>query len=67
MGEEDTFYLEGATRLLKSSLENLKSDAVVELVPGRDHGSLLDGALRARIAREMAEAFRTSKPAQPAP
>jgi hypothetical protein len=60
MGSEDTFYLEGATRLLKQTLERLGSDAVVEIVAGRDHGTLLDRALRARIAREMAEAFRRS-------
>ena len=35
MGEEDTFYLEGATALLKESLAELGSDAVVELFPGR--------------------------------
>ena len=33
------------------------SDAVVEVVPGRDHGTLLP-PLRERIAREMAEQFR---------
>src|SRR5262249_40412537 len=36
MGEQDTFYLEGATKLLKTSLEKLGSDAVVEIVPGKD-------------------------------
>jgi pimeloyl-ACP methyl ester carboxylesterase len=54
MGEEDTFYLEGATKLLQLSMRKLGSDAVVELFPGRNHGSLLDQALRQRIAREMA-------------
>jgi hypothetical protein len=58
MGTEDNFYLEGATRLLKKTLTDLGSDAVVELFPGRDHGSLLDSGLRARIAQELAEAFR---------
>jgi len=58
MGEKDNFYLEGATRLLKAALADLGSDAVVEEFPGRDHGTLLDRALRARIASEMAEAFR---------
>jgi hypothetical protein len=58
MGAEDTFYLDGATRLLKQALADLGSDAVVEVFPGRDHGSLLDGQLRGRIAREMAEKFR---------
>ena len=31
MGGEDTFYLEGATRLLKQSLTRLGSDAVIEI------------------------------------
>jgi len=34
-GELDTFYLDGATRLLKDSLARLKSDAVVEIFPGK--------------------------------
>jgi len=54
MGDEDTFYLEGATRLLQTSLKQLGSDAKVELFPGRDHGNLMDAALRKRIAGEMA-------------
>src|SRR5205823_178779 len=32
MGGEDTFYLEGATRLLGDTLKKLGSDAVVEIV-----------------------------------
>lgn len=58
MGAVDTFYLDGATRLLQQSLKKLGSDAAVEIFPGRDHGSLLDTKLRARIAREMAATFR---------
>jgi hypothetical protein len=57
-GGEDTFYLEGAVRLLKESLAKLGSDAVVEIVPGRDHGTLLDRKMRERIASEMAAQFR---------
>jgi S-formylglutathione hydrolase FrmB len=57
-GTKDHFYLERATLLLKKSLERLGSDAVVELFEGRDHGNLLDAALRRRIAREMAEQYR---------
>jgi hypothetical protein len=57
MGELDTFYLEGATRLLKESLERLGSDAVVEIHPGKDHGSLMTSELRERIRKEMAEAY----------
>lgn len=55
MGDLDTFYLEGATRLVGQRLKELKSDAVVELFPGRDHGSILNKALSDRIDREMHE------------
>ena len=64
MGEEDTFYLEGATRLLKESLANLKSDAVVELFPKKNHGNLVDAALRKRINEEMAAAARKLEKAE---
>lgn len=60
MGEEDTFYLEGATRLLKKSLEELKSDAVVELFPGKTH-NLVDAKLRERMNKEMAAAFKNQQ------
>ena len=53
MGDTDTFYLEGATRLLKESLERLGSDAQIEIVAGRDHSSILDDQLAARLDREM--------------
>jgi S-formylglutathione hydrolase FrmB len=58
MGGEDTFYLEGATKLLQESLARLGSDAKVEIVPGKDHGTLMDRPMRERIAREMAEQAR---------
>jgi S-formylglutathione hydrolase FrmB len=62
MGSDDTFYLEGATALLKESLTKLGSDAVVEIVPGKDHGTILDTALRDRIHKEMAEMYRRKYP-----
>ncbi|MEK6675654.1 MAG: alpha/beta hydrolase [Planctomycetota bacterium] len=37
-GEKDTFYLEGAVRLLQQTLTELKSDAEVIIVPGMAHG-----------------------------
>lgn len=55
MGDMDTFYLEGATRLVGERLKSLGSDAVVELVPGRDHGTVLDRDLAGRIDREINE------------
>lgn len=54
---EDNFYLEGAARLLKQSLAALGSDAIVEIIPGRDHMNLLTRELRDRIRAEMASAF----------
>ena len=55
MGAEDNFYLDGAVRYLKRSLTQLGSDAVVEIFPGRDHGTLMQKDLRGRIRKEMAE------------
>ena len=52
-GDLDTFYLEGAVKLLKESLAKLGSDAVVEIVPDRDHSTLLDAKLAQRLDREM--------------
>lgn len=57
MGELDTFYLNGATQLLKESLDKLGSDAVVEIHPGKDHGSLMTPDLLRRIRAEMTTAF----------
>ncbi|MEX2287385.1 MAG: alpha/beta hydrolase-fold protein [Planctomycetaceae bacterium] len=62
MGGVDTFYLEGATMLLKQSLASLGSDAVVEIHADRTHGDLLTAELRQRIRREMADAFLKSHP-----
>jgi hypothetical protein len=64
MGSEDTFLLEGAVKLLKESQARLGSDAVVEIIPGRDHSSLLfDPAVTKRMAAEAAAAFRRHHPA----
>jgi Putative esterase len=62
MGDQDTFYLEGATMLLKKSLERLGSDAVVEIHEGKDHGTLLTRELRDRIRHEMTAAFLEHHP-----
>jgi hypothetical protein len=56
-GGEDTFYLEGAVVLLKEALKKLGSDAVIEIVPDKDHGNLLSTKMRERIAREMADQY----------
>lgn len=57
MGDQDTFYLDGATKLLKESLAKLGSDAVVEIHPGKDHSTLMTGGLRDRITREMSDRY----------
>jgi hypothetical protein len=57
VGDLDTFYLEGAVKLLKQSLEALGSDAVVEIHPDRDHTTIVMGGLHERIDREALESF----------
>ncbi len=57
MGDLDTFYLNGATALLKKTLADLGSDAQVEMVPGKDHSNLMTKELRDRQKREMLEAY----------
>ena len=53
-GTEDTFYLDGAVKLLKKELAALGSDAEVEMVPG-DHFTMLTSELQQKMDREMAE------------
>lgn len=57
-GSDDTFYLEGAVELLKQSLAKLGSDAVIEIVPGRDHRTLMDAELAQRLNLEMTATAR---------
>ena len=64
-GGLDTFYLEGAVKLLKESLAKLGSDAVVEIIPDKDHGSLMSPELAKRLDREMKAAVGDLLPAQP--
>ena len=61
-GEKDTFYLEGAVRLLKQTLDELGSDAVVEILEGRNHRNVADAALGQRIVRELHAAFALHHP-----
>ena len=61
MGDKDTFYLEGATRLLGDTLKKLGSDAIVVLFAGKDHSNLMDAELRARISKEMAQSLQKGK------
>jgi len=64
-GDLDTFYLEGAVKLLKESLAMLGSDAVVEIVPDRDHSNLMDSQLAQRLDREIHLAVSDVFPASP--
>jgi pimeloyl-ACP methyl ester carboxylesterase len=66
MGDMDTFYLEGAVKLLKESLIMLGSNADVEIVPGRDHGTLVDPELAKRLDREMNAAVKDVRSANSA-
>jgi S-formylglutathione hydrolase FrmB len=61
-GEFDTFYLDGATRLLKQSLADLKSDAIVEIVPGKNHFDLLTPDLQMRMRAEIVARFLKHHP-----
>ena len=61
MGDKDTFYLEGATRLLGDTLKKLGSDATVVLFAGKDHSNLMDAEMRARISKEMAQSLQKGK------
>jgi hypothetical protein len=60
MGTQDTFYLEGAVELLQKDMKALGSDEKIELFPG-DHGTVLTRALRTRIDKEMAAAWRARR------
>jgi hypothetical protein len=59
IGSKDDFSFDGAVGLLKQSLAALGSDAVVEIVPGKDHFAMFfDPSINARIAAEMTETLR---------
>ncbi|HVX65096.1 MAG TPA: hypothetical protein VHA11_00765, partial [Bryobacteraceae bacterium] len=66
-GDADTFHLEEAVRMLCAFLKDKGSDAVCELVPGRDHMNLYEpyrtypDGLEMRIAAEMRARFEGSK------
>lgn len=73
MGDVDTFYLEGATKLVAATLKELGSDADVRIVPGRDHSNVLDRELADRIDDQIRETLKRNgfelpgKPAADAP
>ena len=57
MGTMDTFYLEGACEFLKKTMDDLDSDAVIELHPDRDHFNLTTPDLMQRIRKEMSTTY----------
>jgi S-formylglutathione hydrolase FrmB len=65
-GGADTFHLEEAVIMLCEFFKQKGSDAVCEIVPGRDHGNLyapyqtFSEGLSARIYREMAAKFQST-------
>ena len=61
MGDVDTFYLEGATILLKETMAQLQSDAEITILPGKDHMNLFQGGLHEKIEEEMAEQYLSHK------
>lgn len=58
MGDQDTFYLEGATILLKQTLTDLGSDGQVTILPGRNHFDLFAGGLPLKIEEEIALQYK---------
>lgn len=58
MGDEDTFYLEGATRILKASLKDLGEPDAVTMHPERNHFNLLAPQLREQIHNEIRAHYR---------
>ena len=68
MGTLDTFRLEGALKLLDAELKELKSDAQVVFIEGRDHGTLLQPhpelwprGLRMEIHQQMWKRWQQSQ------
>ena len=58
-GGLDTFYLEGAVKLLKTSLDKLGSDAILQVIPNRDHSTVLDANLAKQLDQEMKQTVST--------
>jgi S-formylglutathione hydrolase FrmB len=59
-GDLDTFYLNRAVELMSERLKSLGSDAQIEIVPGKDHGSILTPQLRSTRQTQMTAAFLKS-------
>ena len=60
-GTEDTFYLDGAAILLRDTLQKNKAKAVVEMIPGADHGSFMTRAFREKMSLRMEQVLRANR------
>lgn len=69
-GSEDTFHLEEAVVMLCDFFKQKHSDAICEIIPGRDHMNLYNPyetypeGLGERIAKEMQKAFESHLPSR---
>lgn len=61
MGDKDTFYLEGAVKLLKDDLKKERYEAFVEIIPG-DHSAPLRQNIQEQISKQIADQFRRLNP-----
>ncbi len=55
VGDQDTYYLDGAVRKLADSLKQLNSDAEVTFLPGRGHSDLLTPDFYHSLRQQMSE------------
>ena len=60
--QQDAFFLEGAVKRVKKTLERLNSDAVVIVHPGFGHGGFATEEFLRQMANEMADRFLASHP-----
>jgi S-formylglutathione hydrolase FrmB len=57
MGGQDTFYLDGAVRLLQDSLRQLGSDAEVTILFGRGHTDYVNAVFLQSVRHQMSDLF----------
>lgn len=60
--ESETFYLEGAVKLLKETLAELGSDAEVVIHPGHSHGAMTSPRNRRKLLDQMAATVLANHP-----
>jgi pimeloyl-ACP methyl ester carboxylesterase len=61
VGSKDTFFLEEAVGMLKESQKKLKSDAVIDIIPDKNHATLMNDDMHKRIKEEMVKKYRQDK------